>query len=61
MRKFITELRVAPSIESLIPLYCDNNGAIVKAKKPKSHQKSIHIERHFQIIIEIIGRGNVAL
>ena len=29
IRKFIVELGVVPSIVDLIPLYCDNNGAIV--------------------------------
>ena len=45
IRKFVTELRVVPSIESPIPLYCDNNRAITLEKEPRSHQKSKHIER----------------
>ncbi len=28
IKKFVLELEVVPSIESAIPLYCDNNGAI---------------------------------
>ena len=43
IRKFITELGVVPSIVDLIPLYYDNNGAIVQAKEPRSHQRSKHI------------------
>ena len=42
-KKFITELGVM-SLD-VIPLYCDNNGAIALAKEPRSHQKSKHIER----------------
>ena len=55
----MTELGMVPSIESPIPLYCDNNGAIALAKEPRSHQKSKHIERHFHIIRELIGKGDV--
>ena len=38
MRKFIAELEVVPSITDPITVYCDNNGAIAKAKEPWSHQ-----------------------
>ena len=61
IKKFITELEIIPSIESLIPLYCDNNGAIALAKEPRSHQKSKHIERHFHIIRELIGKGDIVM
>ena len=59
IKKFISELEVVPSIESLIPLFCDNNGAIALAKEPRSHQKSKHIERRFHIIRELIGKGDI--
>ena len=55
----MTELGVVPSIESPIPLYCDNNGAIALAKEPRSHQKSKHIERRFPIIRELVRKGDV--
>jgi hypothetical protein len=35
IKKFMTELGVE--------LYCDNNGAIVQAKKSQSHQKLKHV------------------
>ena len=47
------------SIASVMPLFCDNNGAIAQAKEPRSHQKSKHIERRFHLIREIVGRGDV--
>ena len=50
IRKFASQLGVVPSVESPIPLFCDNNGAIALAKEPRSHQKSKHIERHYHII-----------
>ena len=51
IQKFVTELGVVPSIESAVPLLCDNNGAVALAKEPRSHQKSKHIEQ--------IGRAHV--
>ena len=61
MKKFITKLGAFPSIESPVPLYYDNNGAIAQAKEPRSHQKSKHIERRYHIIREIVGRKDIAI
>ena len=38
LRKFITELGVAPFIDGLLLLYCDSTGAIAQAKESKAHQ-----------------------
>ena len=61
IRKFITELGVVPSIENLIPLHCDNTGAVAQAKEPRAHQKSKHVERKYHIIREIVSRGDVVV
>ncbi len=61
IKKFMTELAVVPSIESVVPLYFDNNGAVIQAKESRSHKKSKHIERRYHIIREIVGRGDVAM
>ena len=37
IQKFASELGVVPSIESAVPLFCDNNEAIALAKEPRSH------------------------
>jgi hypothetical protein len=37
IRKFLIELGVFPNVSSPLNLYCDNNGAIVQAKKPRNH------------------------
>ena len=37
IKNFVTELGVILSIANLVKLYCDNNGAIVQAKEPRSH------------------------
>ena len=61
LKKFITDLGVVPTISDLIPLLCDNNGAIPQAKEPRSHQKSKHILMRFHLIREIVARGDVVV
>ncbi|KAG8481234.1 hypothetical protein CXB51_025996 [Gossypium anomalum] len=61
IKKFITELRVVPSISDAIELRCDNNGAIAQAKEPRSHQRSKHILGRYYLIREIIDRGDVEI
>ena len=61
MRKFIVELEVVPSITDPITVYCDNNGAIAKAKEPWSHQRSKHVLRRYHFIREIIARNDVKM
>ncbi|KAL4311612.1 hypothetical protein GQ457_01G021040 [Hibiscus cannabinus] len=61
IKKFITRLGVIPSISDAVDLYCDNNGAILQAKEPRSHQRSKHILRRFHLIREIIDRGDVEI
>ena len=61
IKKFSIELGIVPSIESLIPLYYDNNGAITLIKELRSQKKSKHIERHFHIIREFVGKGDVLM
>ena len=56
-KKFTVERGVMSS--DVIPLYCDNNGAIVLAKEPRSHQKSKHIERQFHLIRDYLEKGYV--
>ena len=59
--KFISELGVVPSIVDMIPLYYDNNGAMVQAKEPRSHQRSKHVLRRYHLIREIIGMNDVKI
>ena len=59
IRKFVTEVGVVSSIESVVPLFYDNNGAIALAKELRSHQKSKHIERSFHVIRELVKKGDV--
>ena len=61
IKKFITKLRMVPSIVHLILLYCDNNGAISQVKEPRSHQRSKQVLRRYHLIREIIGRNDVKI
>ena len=61
IRKFILELGVVPSIVDPVPLYCDNNGAIMQEKEPRSHQISKHILKRYHLFREIIGRHDVII
>ena len=61
IQKFVSKLGLVPSIESAVPLFCDNNGAIALANELKSHQKSKHIERRYHVIRELIGKGDVLM
>ena len=44
-----------------VPLYFDNNDAIVLAKEPRYHQKSKHIERRFHLIHDYLEKGYVEM
>ena len=59
--RYNSHLIVVPSIVDLIPLYCDNNGAIAQANEPWSHQRSKHVLRRYHLVIEIIGRNDVTI
>ena len=45
IRNFLIELGVFSNASSPLNLYCDNNGAIAQAKKPRNHQKNKHVMR----------------
>ena len=61
LKKFITELEVAPSLDGLVLLYCNSTGAIAQAKEPKAHQQTKHILHRFHLVWEIVDRGDVDL
>ena len=61
IRKFLIEFGVFPNSSSLLDLYCDNSGAIAKAKEPRNHQKSKHIMRRFHLIREFIDHGEIKI
>jgi hypothetical protein len=44
-KNFVIELGVVPSALDPMEIYCDNIGAIVLAKEPRSHPKTKQIHR----------------
>ena len=61
IKKFVVRLSVVHNITNPVDLYCDNNGTIAQAKKPRSHQRSEHILRNFHLIREIIEIRDVKI
>ncbi|KAL0309158.1 UNVERIFIED_CONTAM: Copia protein [Sesamum radiatum] len=61
IKNHIQELGVVPSIVEPIVIFCDNDGAIAHVKEPISHHKSKHIFRHYHLLREMVGRGDVRL
>ena len=59
LRKFLSDLKVVPDLDKPITLYCDNSGAVVNSKEPRSHKRGNHIERKYHLIREIVQRRNV--
>ena len=56
---FTAGLGVIKNPSSPVSLFCDNTGAIVQAKEPRSHNKSKHILRKFHLIRDILDIGDV--
>ena len=48
-------------MEKPLVLYCDNSGAMANSKEPRSHKRGKHIERKYDLIREIIYRGDIAV
>ena len=61
LRKFITELGVAPFIDGPVLLYCNSTGAIAQAKEPKAHQWTKYILHRYHLVRKIMDRDDVDL
>ena len=61
LRKFIDELRVAPSIDGPVLFYCNNTGSIAQAKESKAHQRTKYILHRYHLIQKIIDRDDIDL
>ncbi|KAL0423359.1 UNVERIFIED_CONTAM: Retrovirus-related Pol polyprotein from transposon TNT 1-94 [Sesamum radiatum] len=61
MKNYIQELGVAPSIAKHVVIFCSNNGAIARAKEPRSHHRSKHILRRYHLLREMVSRGDVRM
>ena len=61
LKRFIIELKIAPSIDDPVLLYYDSTSAIAQAKELKVQQRIKHILRRFHLVHEIMDRGDVDL
>ena len=50
---------MVPDGEQSNALYCDKSGVVANSKQPRSYMRSKHIERKYNLIIDIMARGNV--
>ena len=57
MKNFISDLGVLEGASKPLDLYCDNSGASAQVKEPRNHHKTQHILRHFNLIRDIVERG----
>ena len=48
-------------MEKPLVLYCDNSAAVANSKEPRSHKRGKHIERKYNLIQDIVHRGDVAV
>ncbi|KAL0454913.1 UNVERIFIED_CONTAM: Retrovirus-related Pol polyprotein from transposon RE2 [Sesamum latifolium] len=58
MKNYIQDLGVVPSIAEPVVIFCDNNGAIAQAKEPRSHHRSKYILRRYNLLREMVSRGD---
>ena len=58
---FLRDLDVIPNFEKPMVVYCNNSDAVTNSKEPRSHQKGKKIERKFNLIREIVERGDMTV
>ncbi|KAL0293075.1 UNVERIFIED_CONTAM: Retrovirus-related Pol polyprotein from transposon TNT 1-94 [Sesamum calycinum] len=60
MKNYI-QLGVVISIAKPVVIFCDTNEAIAQAKEPRSHHQSKHILRRYNLLKEMVGRGDARM
>ncbi|KAJ9552489.1 hypothetical protein OSB04_016534 [Centaurea solstitialis] len=61
MKKFIGDLGVVPSIQDPIEIFCDNEGAVILAKEPRSHKRTRHILRKFHYVRKVVEDKDIII
>ncbi|KAL0434411.1 UNVERIFIED_CONTAM: hypothetical protein Slati_2775400 [Sesamum latifolium] len=61
MKNYIQELHVVPSIAEPMVIFCDSNRAIAQAKELRSHHCSKHILRRYNLLREMVSRGDIRM
>ncbi|GJR53533.1 putative RNA-directed DNA polymerase [Tanacetum coccineum] len=58
MKNFIGDLRVVPTVQDPIEIFCDNESAVTLTKEPKDHGKSKHIDRKYHFVRSKVVEGH---
>ena len=53
------ELGVIAKVVGSMILYYDHSGAIAQAKELRNHRKGKHIKRKYNLVREIVQRGDI--
>jgi len=61
IRNFLMDLGVVPGSSNPLDVYCNNNGAIARAKEPSQHQKNKHVSRKVHLIRQFVEFGEIKL
>ncbi|KAK4386111.1 Retrovirus-related Pol polyprotein from transposon RE2 [Sesamum angolense] len=61
MKNYIKDLGVVPCIAEPVIIFCDNNGTIAQAKKPRSHQRFKHILRRYHLLRVMVSKCDVRM
>ncbi|KAJ9557236.1 hypothetical protein OSB04_011850 [Centaurea solstitialis] len=61
MKKFIGDLGVVPSVQDPIEIFCDNEGAVILAKEPRSHKRTRHILRKFHYVQKVVEDKDIII
>ncbi|GJR60490.1 hypothetical protein Tco_1502652 [Tanacetum coccineum] len=59
MKNFIGDLRVVPTVQDPIEIFCDNESAVASTKEPKDQGKLKHIERKYHFVRSKVEEGQV--
>ncbi|KAJ9565696.1 hypothetical protein OSB04_001662 [Centaurea solstitialis] len=52
---------VVPSIQDPIEIFCDNEGAVILAKEPRSHKRTRHILRKFHYVRKVVEDRDIII
>ena len=61
LKNFLSNLKVILGLDKPVTLYCDNNDAVANSKEPRSHKRGKYIKRKYNLIREIMNRGDVVV
>jgi hypothetical protein len=59
IKQFLENLGVVPSALNPVEIYCENSGAVARAREPNSHHKTRHIECKYKLIRHHVEVGLV--